>query len=761
MGPKKRPHLHRLGLAVSWPVRWSWRALGRLGLALRAMFGLVITIIWGPTHWFLTRMRVLIELAAAPLARLAHWIAPFIWEELGRLGVAALRILALLTWPARAPFAFLWRRLFLIWVEPLRQWLSLRLLVIGRAVRSSWMVCAARRRVHRDEQGALAHSRRVSSPVRPWLRLVGAMGALNLILLFLLVRMMTDDRSSMLADAASATLAAAPSPTVLMLPTSLPPPTPVQITPAPPPDPFAVGGTVAFVARHNGNDDILAISAGRDGPLQLTDDPADDRDPAWSPDGRLLAFASRRHGSWDLYVLDVSTGETVRLTGDLAYQAHPSWSPDGQWLAYEGYDEENLDVYIIPVAGGEAIRLTNHPAPDYAPAWSPSGRQIAFVSWRDGNPDLYLFSLDDARDEASINITRSADIAEDCPSWHPGGDYLTFTGRSGGHQIVYVLPFRNNLPSGEAAGLAQGDNAAWAPNGNALLYVHHQVDHHYLLATAMANWGPAPEVYISDQPLRSPTWNRALLPPGIPLAGTTEGDSPLYLEAIADPSAEGAPYTLVALQNLQVPGPYLSDRVDEAFIALRQRVLEETGWDFLGALDAMWEPIDSLPPPGLDAASWNKAGRAFDIARELNLGASPVVEVVPDSGACNPTFIECSGVGTYWRVYVRARRQDGSQGEPLRARPWNFAARYSGNTTDYEAGGAAKPVIPPGYYVDFTQLAADYGWERVPAGPTWRTFFPAALFWHFEKRDGLAWDEAMLELYTAKEVQQGFGGTEP
>jgi hypothetical protein len=60
-----------------------------------------------------------------------------------------------------------------------------------------------------------------------------------------------------------------------------------------------------------------------------------------------------------------------------------------------------------------------------------------------------------------------------------------------------------------------------------------------------------------------------------------------------------------------------------------------------------------------------------------------------------------------------------------------------------------------------TRLAADYGWQRVPAGPTWRTFFPAALFWHFEKRDGLAWDEAMLELYTAKELQQGFGGTEP
>jgi TolB protein len=235
----------------------------------------------------------------------------------------------------------------------------------------------------------------------------------------------------------------------------------------------------------------------------------------------------------------------------------------------------------------------------------------------------------------------------------------------------------------------------------------------------------------------------------------------LYVESIADPAPEGAPYTLVTLDDVQVPGPYLNDRVDESFTALRQRVVQETGWDFLGALDAMWEPIDSLPPPGVKAASWNKAGRAFDIARELNLGSNPVIEVVADAGACSPSAAQCTGTGTYWRVYVRARRQDGSQGEPLRARPWNFAARYSGNTTDYEAGGAAKPVIPSGYYVDFTQLAADYGWQRVSAGPTWRTFFPAALFWHFENREGLEWQEAMLELYSAKELQQGFGGTEP
>jgi TolB protein len=587
------------------------------------------------------------------------------------------------------------------------------------------------------------------------------MAAFNLILVTLLIRVMIQNQSMTAADAASATLETVPSPTVLAEPTASPTPTPVPITPAPSPDPMAAGGTVAFVARRDGNDDILAISAGRDQPVRLTNNTADDRDPAWSPDGRMLAFASRRHGNWDLYLLDVASGETIRLTGDLPYEGSPSWSPDGQWLAFEGYFGDNLDIYIMPVTGGEAIRLTRHAAPDYGPAWSPSGRQIAFVSWRDGNPDIYLFSLDDARDETSINVTRSADVAEDRPSWHPGGDYLGFTGASGGQEIIYVIPFANNLPSGDPAAVAQGADVAWAPNGSALLYIHHQGNRHYLLGTALAGWGPAPEVLVSDRPMRSPAWNRALLPPGISNAPSWAEETPLYLESIADPATEGAPYTLATVEDLEVPGPYLNDRVDEAFVALRQRVIDEAGWDLLGALDSMWEPLDSLPPPGVDAATWNKAGRAFDLARELNLGANPVIEVVPDIGACGPAATQCAGTGTYWRVYVRALRQDGSQGEPLRARPWNFAARYSGNTTDYEAGGSAKPVIPTGYYVDFTQLAADYGWERVPAGQSWRTFFPAALFWHFEKREGLKWEEAMLELYSDKELQQGFGGTEP
>ncbi len=355
-----------------------------------------------------------------------------------------------------------------------------------------------------------------------------------------------------------------------------------------------------------------------------------------------------------------------------------------------------------------------------------------------------------------MNISQSPLIEEDKPSWHPGGDYLAFSGRAGSQQLIYTQPMLNNLPSGDPAVVGQGRDPAWAPSGNALIFVHDDGATRYLLASGINGWGAAPQVYVSEYPLSAPAWSSRALPPGLLVAGSlglsapdslARAETPLYEETMANPAEEGPPFTLVTLDDVQTPGPYLNDRVDDSFLALRERVIEIAGWDFVGALDKLWEPMDAVPPPGLDARSWNKAGRAFDIISDLNVGHHPVVEVVK----------EPIGAKTYWRVFVRTDRQDGSQGEPLHALPWNFRARYSGNISDYENGGRAKASIPPGYFIDFTQLAADYGWERVPAGDTWRTFFPATLFWHFEKCQELDWQSAMLELYTEEDLAEVFG----
>ena len=108
------------------------------------------------------------------------------------------------------------------------------------------------------------------------------------------------------------------------------------------------------------------------------------------------------------------------------------------------------------------------------------------------------------------------------------------------------------------------------------------------------------------------------------------------------------------------------------------------------------------------------------------------------------------GTSIYWRVFVRTRFQDGSQGIPLVDFPWDFNARYSGNPRHYEQGGAYENRIPEGYWLDFTEIALSLGWERLPALASWKTAYNAARHNEFIFSDGLDWITAMQEIYPAE-----------
>ncbi|NIV33540.1 MAG: hypothetical protein GWN58_30060, partial [Anaerolineae bacterium] len=94
----------------------------------------------------------------------------------------------------------------------------------------------------------------------------------------------------------------------------------------------------------------------------------------------------------------------------------------------ESYRQNNLDLYLISADGEQGpLRLTQHPAPDYSPVWSPGGRHVAFTSWRNGNKDIYILSLDEAADEAALNLTNSPALQEDHPAFSSDGNALAYS----------------------------------------------------------------------------------------------------------------------------------------------------------------------------------------------------------------------------------------------------------------------------------------------------------------------------------------------
>ncbi|GJM39872.1 MAG: hypothetical protein DHS20C20_01540 [Ardenticatenaceae bacterium] len=522
----------------------------------------------------------------------------------------------------------------------------------------------------------------------------------------------------------------------------------VKLTPWATPNPLEGGGAVIFSQYINGNSDIYILPVGQAEPIRLTTHPAEDRDPAWGPDGTEIAFASRRDGNWELYVYNIPNRELRRVTRDLAYDAAPTWSPDGQWLAYESYRDGNLDIFLVKSDGSEGpFRLTESDAPDFAPDWSPSGRHIAFTSLRSGSRDIFIRSLDAGVNAGEVNLTQSPNLDEDEAAFAPDGRSLVYAEHSAGFPVMYALPLTDLYqPAAPAYGLGQqGRSPAWSPDRRSVLFVYDQGGRSFLLSGSVEAWSVVPQMFVTDGRIEDPSWTAVRLSPDVASRlqniDRNSESGPLYVEALAEPQP-GQPSALLFPVAVNAPSPYLSDSVDQSFAALRQRVIEEAGWDFLGQLDGMFEAIDTRPLPGQSVQTWNKAGRAFDFYFREALGFDPQVELVK---------LELNGE-VYWRVFVKTAVQDGSQGEPLRTLTWDLQARSGDDPSYYEQGGKWRDNVPDGYYIDFTVLAADYGWQWVPSNANWRTYFPDIRFWHYEKRDNLSWEDAMRELYSGEEI---------
>jgi hypothetical protein len=235
------------------------------------------------------------------------------------------------------------------------------------------------------------------------------------------------------------------------------------------------------------------------------------------------------------------------------------------------------------------------------------------------------------------------------------------------------------------------------------------------------------------------TWTGIPLPPQLVNSGGLGAavSGPLYVENVTEQNID-PPYVLRNV-GVNADPASLSDRVDDSFRALREGVLESAGWDFLGRLDDVFWALERPPEPNVERRHWLLTGRAFAIPRSAIIGTPPAIEVIRED----------VGVDTYWRVFVRVieDEQSGGLGEPLRRMPWDFASRTEGDVEAYDQGGRLRFEVPQGYYVDLTQIAQDYGWDRAPVGFDWRANSNSINYWLFRKTDRLSWFNAMREIY--------------
>lgn len=168
----------------------------------------------------------------------------------------------------------------------------------------------------------------------------------------------------------------------------------------------------------------------------LTDTPANEREPTWSPDGKHIAFVTDQDGQREIYVRDIDGSSLLNLTRHRAEDFSPAWSPDGKQIAFVSDRARNYEIFVMDADTGDNVRNVSHNrAEEWSPAWSPDGKNLTFISDQTGSYQVYLLTLDNHQIR---NLTRynSNDFS---PAWSPDGKQIAFVSSRSEFQGVYLL----------------------------------------------------------------------------------------------------------------------------------------------------------------------------------------------------------------------------------------------------------------------------------------------------------------------------------
>ena len=118
----------------------------------------------------------------------------------------------------------------------------------------------------------------------------------------------------------------------------------------------------------------------------ITSDAGSETFATFSPDGSQVAFVwdGPNQDNPDVYVRLVEGGQPLRLTNTPAPESGPVWSPSGRSIAFVRHERRRSAVYLVPPIGGVErkvtdVRLRGQDRTNRYLGWSPSGKTLAIA----------------------------------------------------------------------------------------------------------------------------------------------------------------------------------------------------------------------------------------------------------------------------------------------------------------------------------------------------------------------------------------------
>jgi len=176
--------------------------------------------------------------------------------------------------------------------------------------------------------------------------------------------------------------------------------------------------------------------------LRLTDNPATDVRPMWSPDEQTIAFQSNRNGSFSIWLMDAGGGNQREILPGESDDRHPAWSPDGTQLAFDSDASGRREIWVIERDGQNLRQLTSLDALSNFPSWSPDGSKIAFYMYQDGIMDIWTMNADGSNPQP-LTSELASERREQCTfachqaAWSPDGQEIAYAG--GEHHGIWLV----------------------------------------------------------------------------------------------------------------------------------------------------------------------------------------------------------------------------------------------------------------------------------------------------------------------------------
>lgn len=217
---------------------------------------------------------------------------------------------------------------------------------------------------------------------------------------------------------------------------------------------------------------------------RLTDNPADDAQSDWSPDGRDIAYRIRKPGftiNFEVARMTASGENHQRLTftPDRQASSQPSWFPDKSAILFRRSAPGGLSsIWQMGRLGEDPVLRYDPPGPQLYPSLSPDMSKVLFATTTSptGDTDRAIQTLN----ADGSGLTTLFDVVgafDSAPAWSPDGTRIAFESNAnadGGnpeHDMeIWVMDADGANPTRLTHNALHDEGPAWSPDGTLLAY---------------------------------------------------------------------------------------------------------------------------------------------------------------------------------------------------------------------------------------------------------------------------------------------------